>query len=123
MPAIINLAAEFGAGIISNNSLVTGSGAGVRFSSLSSAGVVVQIDRTPVLSTPTTPLIAVDIGSAASVAVVQLVGQSFVSCTTILFTTGAVAGTGALRVLYPDGSTLGWIPILPSGSVTAAARG
>lgn len=120
--AIINLAAEFGAGIIGNNSMVTGSGAAVRFSSLSSAGVVLQLDRA-VLGTPTTPLVTFDIGSTASVPAIQLLGQSFVSATTIAFTTGAVNGTGGIRVLYPDGVTYGWIPVLPSATLTGAARG
>lgn len=43
-----------------------------------------------------------------------------VSCTTILATTGATAGTFAIRVVRPDG-TFGWIPVYPDGTVTAAA--
>jgi len=118
--AIINLAAEFGAGIVGNASLTTGQAA-VRFSSLSSQGAVLQLDRS-VLGLTTAPLMIMDLGSTASVPAIQLVGQSFVSCTSILFITGGVNGTGAIRVLYPDGATFGWIPVLPSGAVTAAAR-
>lgn len=59
--------------------------------------------------------------SVASEAVMQLGGGAFVSATTIKFTTGAVAGTGAIRVALTDG-TFGWIPVLPDGTVTAAAE-
>ena len=59
--------------------------------------------------------------SVASEAVLQLGGTSFVSAVTIKFITGAVAGSGAIRVALTDG-TFGWIPVLPDGSVTAAAK-
>ena len=95
---------------------------GVTFKSSATEGVAFAVQQITVGS-PTVALQAFALGSTASAPVFQLLGQSFVSCTTILFTTGAVAGTGAIRVAYPDGVTLGWIPVLPSGSVTAAARG
>jgi hypothetical protein len=94
---------------------------GVTFKSNITEGVPLGVQRT-VVGSPTVALMAIALGSTASAPVFQLLGQSFVSATTILFTTGAVAGTGAIRVAYPDGVTLGWIPVLPSGSVTAAAR-
>lgn len=59
--------------------------------------------------------------SVASEAVLQLGGTSFVSAVTIKFITGGVAGSGAIRVALTDGS-FGWIPVLPDGAVTAAAR-
>jgi hypothetical protein len=92
------------------------------FKSSVTEGVPLAVQQITVGS-PTVALMAFALGSTASAPVVQLLGQSFVSATTILFTTGAVNGTGAIRVAYPDGVTLGWIPVLPSGSVTAAARG
>lgn len=122
MPLIRALDAEFGASYISNNSLATGSNPGLRLSSAATEGTVVKFDRAGVVGSPTIPLIQIDITSTASAPALQLIGQSFVSATTILFTTGATAGVGGLRVLYPDGVTLGWIPILPSGSLTGAAR-
>ena len=50
----------------------------------------------------------------------QLGGVAYVSCSTIKFITGAVAGTGAIRVVRTDG-TFGWIPVLPDSAITAAA--
>jgi hypothetical protein len=58
--------------------------------------------------------------SVASEATMQLGGTAFVSCSTINFTTAAVAGLGAIRVLRTDG-TFGWIPVMPNAAVTAAA--
>lgn len=58
--------------------------------------------------------------SRASGALFALKGDAFVSCTTILFTTGATSGTGAIRVVLTDG-TFGWIPVLPGGTVTPVA--
>ena len=58
--------------------------------------------------------------SVASGAAITLSGTSFVSVTTIKATTGAVAGSGAIRVIRTDGS-LGWIPVYPDGTITAAA--
>src|SRR3990167_5186022 len=55
--------------------------------------------------------------SIASGAVMMLGGKSFVSVTTIKFTTGGVAGSGAIRVVLTDG-TFGWIPVLPDGAIT-----
>lgn len=58
--------------------------------------------------------------SLPSGAALMLGGKSYVSVTTIAFTTGGVAGTGAIRVVRTDG-TFGWIPVLPDAAVTAAA--
>lgn len=57
--------------------------------------------------------------SRASAAFIKF-DAGLVSCTTILATTGATAGTYAIRVVRPDG-TFGWIPVYPDGAVTAAA--
>lgn len=97
---------------------------GLSFKSSATLGYALYLGRAgAVLAAPTVALMGINIGSTASTAAIALFGQSFVSCTTILFTTGGTAGTGALRVAYPDGVTLGWIPILPSGAVTGAVRG
>lgn len=95
---------------------------GVVFKSTVTEGVPFGLTRT-VLSSPTVALFSLAVGSTASAPIIQILGQGFVSCTTIAFTTGATSGTGAIRVAYPDGVTLGWIPVLPSGTITAAARG
>lgn len=83
-------------------------------------GVVAAFNRGVIVSSPTVSVISVGIGSAASAPVFELREQSFVSVTTILTTTGATSGSGAVRVKYGD--NYGWIPIFPTGSVTAAAR-
>lgn len=59
--------------------------------------------------------------SAASGAIISLQGQSFVSAVSLIFAASANwAGMGAIRVVRSDG-TFGWIPVLPSAQVTAAA--
>lgn len=121
MPAIVNLAAEFGAGIIGTSSLATG-GYALTLSAGATGGGSLLLNRT-VLSNATAPLITLNVGSTASVPAIMLEGQSFVSAVSILFTTGGVNGTGAIAVLLPDGQTRGWIPVLPPAAVTAAARG
>lgn len=129
MANLPNLAASPGADFTTDTPMIGFGGVagssvapGVTFKSSVTESVPLGVGRT-VLSSPTVALVSLAVGSAASAPIFQIVGQGFVSCTTILFTTGATAGTGALRVAYPDGVTLGWIPVLPSGSITAAARG
>ena len=89
--------------------------------SAATEGVVLNLNRNLVVSSPTVAVLALGIGSGASSPAIELREQSFVSCTTILFTTGATAGTGAIRVKYGD--NYGWVPVFPAGSVTAAPRG
>lgn len=129
MANLPNLAAAAGADFTSDTRMIGLSGTqgasvapGVTFKSNATEGVALGVAALTVGS-PTVALMALGLGSTASAPIFQILGQGFVSCTTILFTTGATAGTGALRVAYPDGVTLGWIPVLPSGSITAAARG
>ena len=58
--------------------------------------------------------------SGASIPVLGLSGSAFTSAVSIVFAaSGNWAGLGAVRVLYPDGTTYGWIPVLPSAVVTA----
>ncbi len=84
-------------------------------------GVPVTVGRTTAIASPTVALVALNLGSTASAPVFELQSQGFVSATTILFTTGATSGVGAIRVKYGD--NYGWIPVMPAGSVTGAARG
>jgi len=58
--------------------------------------------------------------SRASGALFAFTANALVSLTSVLATTGGVAGTYGLRVVRPDG-TFGWIPVYPDGAVTAAA--
>lgn len=84
------------------------------------AGSAAVTFKKTVISTATSGVVAIQ-ASGVSVPVFQLEARALVSCSTITFTTGAVAGTFAIRVCNGDGTILGWIPVLPSGSVTAAA--
>lgn len=119
MPNILNLTAETGADFIGDD---TGGVAGapqVSFRSAATEGLAANFGKT-VLSSPSVAVISLNIASTASAPVFELQNQAFVSATTIITTTGATAGTGAIRVKYGD--NYGWIPIFPSGSVTGAAR-
>ena len=115
MPNLPNLSAESGADYISEDTLAPG----VTFLSSATEGVPIQFART-VVGSPTVAIARLNINSTASAPVFELSNQAFVSATTILFTTGATAGVGALRVKHGDNYK--WIPLLPDGSVTAAAR-
>lgn len=65
--------------------------------------------------------IAIPTPSVASGAAIKLSGQAFVSAISLVFAASANwAGMGAIRVVRSDG-TFGWIPVLPSAVVTAAA--
>src|SRR5258708_39848979 len=120
MPAIINLAAEFGAEYIGNASVVAASVPAIHFKSQATESEVLKVSRT-VLGSPSIALVALDLGSAASAPALKLVGQSFVSCVSIVFAASANwGGLGAVRVEFSDGITYGWIPVIPSASVTAA---
>ena len=57
--------------------------------------------------------------SRASAALWKFEG-GLISASSILATTGGVAGTYAIRVVLPSG-VFGWIPIYPNGAVTGAA--
>ena len=60
--------------------------------------------------------------SGASVPVFEFQRNAIVSAVSIVFAaSGNWAGTGVIRVKYNDNTTLGWIPVLPSAVVTAAA--
>lgn len=75
----------------------------------------------PILAANAT-ITGVDIrgASVASGAAIAFSGDALVSCTTIKFITGGVAGTKAIRIVQADG-TFAWIPVLPDAAVTGAA--
>lgn len=60
--------------------------------------------------------------SGASVPVLEFQGNALVSAVSIVFAASANwAGMSVVRVKFSDGVTYGWIPVLPSAVVTAAA--
>ena len=60
--------------------------------------------------------------SGASVPVFEFQRNAIVSAVSIVFAaSGNWAGLAVVRVKKNDGDTLGWIPVLPSATVTAAA--
>lgn len=59
--------------------------------------------------------------SGASVPVLQFQANALVSAVSLIFAASANwAGMAAIRVQYPNGTSYGWIPVLPDGQVTAA---
>lgn len=132
MANILNIDAETGANIIGDDAEPTLS------ISNTSTGPALQLDRVVITSgatvsvnklTVNTPILAANAtitgvqvrgASVASGAVFAFTSGALVSLTSILATTGGVAGTYGLRIVKPDG-TFGWIPVYPDGAVTAAA--
>lgn len=130
MANTLNLNAEVGADMIGDDAQPTLS------LSNTSTGPGLKVDRTVVTSAATVAQLTIDAGilaanatvanlniegaSRASGAVFALKGDAFTSVTTIKFTTGGVAGSGAIRVVLTDG-TFGWVPVLPDAAITAAA--
>lgn len=137
MGKLLNLDAETGADIIDDGTeptlkITNSSGAALEVNTLvvsSSATIsganlaaISSLDLdTPILAANAT-ITGFDIrgASVASGAVMKFSGTAFVSCSTIDFTTAAIAGLGAIRVIRSDG-TFGWIPVMPDAAVTAAA--
>jgi hypothetical protein len=117
---ISNLNATFGANYIGNASAT---GSALTFGSGATEGTAVTFARAPVGSPTTGALIGLALGSTPSAAVFQLVGQADVSLVSIAFTGANEAGAAGIRVLRSDGTTFGWIPIMPSAAVVAAVRG
>ena len=114
MANLPNLNAEIGADFISDDAAP-----GATFLSSATEGLAVSFGKT-VAGSPTVAQVRLNTNSTASAPIFELTNQAFVSATTILFTTGATAGVGALRVKHGDNYK--WIPMLPDGSVTGAAR-
>ncbi len=145
MANLPNLDAEVGADYIADDAQPgvafrnTGTGPGLRvYGLVSTSAASIDLGFIPTIRAPTATAVALELdravegnstvailqlnlGSTASGPIFELGEQGFVSCTTILFTTGATAGVGAIRVKHGDNYK--WIPVLPDGSVTAGARG
>ena len=91
----------------------------------SGAGESLKIDKvtlaTPILAAnATVGVTKIQGASVASGAVLAFTNNALVSCSTILFITGGVAGTKVIRIVTQEGK-FGWIPVLPDSAVTAAA--
>jgi hypothetical protein len=115
MANIVNLNAETGANFIADDASPgltfsnTGGGAALRLTNTPTAGASIAV-------------LELGVGSVASAAALGLVGGAFTSAVSLIFAAGANwAGMGAIRVVRTDG-TGGWIPVLPDGQVTAAAK-
>ena len=130
MPNLVNLWAEAGANLVGNDAeptlslrnTSTGPGLlseGLAVSSTASIDAV-RVGGPILAANATITNFHLFGASRASGAIFALKGDAFVSVTSILATTGGVAGTGAIRVVLTDG-TFGWIPVYPSAAVTAAA--
>lgn len=129
---LINLNAETGANYIGDDAqpsltftnASTGPGLQVdRFVTTSGASISALTLNPGILAGNATVgvALAVPTPSVASGAILKLGGQAFVSAVSIVFAASANwAGMGAIRVVRSDG-TFGWIPVLPSAVVTAAA--
>lgn len=113
MANTINLNAEVGANYIGDDAQPT-----LTFSN-TGGGSALRLHNTP-SANASVAVLELGVGSVASAAAIGLIEGAFVSVSTVKFTTGGVAGSGAIRVVRTDG-TFGWIPVLPDGAVTAAA--
>lgn len=130
MGKLLNLDAETGANIVDDGTeptltITNSSGAALEVNGLVTSNASITATRlsieTPILAANAS-VTAFEIrgASVASGAVMKFSGNALVSCTSILFTTGGVAGTKAIRIVQADG-TFAWIPVLPDAAVTGAA--
>ena len=111
MANLVNLMAESGADMIGDDATPT-----LSFSN--TVGPALSVAAKNVANASISGLRLTN-ASMPSGAVIMLGAGAFVSAVSILFTTGGVAGTGAIRVVKSDG-TFGWVPVLPDAAVTAA---
>ena len=131
MAKLLNLDAETGANIVDADAteptlaISNASGVGFEVNKLVvSAGATITADKLAV----NTPILAANAtitgfsmrgASVASGAIMAFTGGALVSLTSVLATTGAVAGLAGIRVAKPDG-TFGWIAVYPDAMVTTA---
>ncbi len=132
-PALTITNTSSGAGLQTNRLNVTSSatiggplnlggsiGGSVTIASNATEGLPLSVLRT-VIGSPSVALTAFQV-SGASVPVFELKANALVSAVSIVFAASANwAGLALIRVKYSDGTTYGWIPVLPPGVVTAAA--
>lgn len=116
MANIINLSAETGAGYVGDDN----ASPAITFDN-TGTGSALRVQKSPAANNSIAAL-ELGVGSMASGAAFGLVQGAFVSAVSIVFAASANwAGMGGIRVARSDG-TFGWIPIIPDGSFTAAAR-
>jgi len=145
MAQIINLAAEIGGNMISDDAepalTLSNSSTGpglvalgavltstasidtINSRTITSAGdeTVLTLERTASGSYSVASLV-LGSNSAASGVTLELSGTAFVSVMSIDFGAGADwASAGAIRVKATDGDSLFWIPLLPDSAIEAAA--
>lgn len=131
MANVINLNAEVGANYIGDDAQPalrienssTGPGISVDKLHATSTATVAQLNIAQGVVAANATIVGLNLAtpSVASGAVLKLSGQAFVSAVSLVFAASANwAGMGAIRVVRSDG-TFGWIPVLPSAVVTAAA--
>lgn len=111
MPNLVNLNAEAGASMVGDDSSAT-------LALSNTVGPALEVASKGVANASISGLRLTN-ASMPSGAVMMLGVGAFVSVTTLLFTTGGVAGSGAIRIVKSDG-TFGWVPVLPDAAVTAA---
>lgn len=132
-PALTITNSSTGAGLQTNRLVVTGGAtiagqvnfagslsANVTIGSGATEGLAVTLVRT-VIGSPSVALQSYQV-SGASVPVFEFKSNALVSAVSIVFAaSGNWAGLQVVRVKFSDGTTYGWIPVLPSATVTAAA--
>lgn len=132
-PALTITNSSTGAGLQTNRLVVTGAatiGGQVNFAgsflgnvtiaSGATEALAVTLTRT-VIGSPSVALQAYQT-SGASIPVFEFKSNALVSAVSIVFAaSGNWAGLSVVRVKFSDGTTYGWIPVLPSATVTAAA--
>ena len=112
---VINIDAESGANFIGDESTPA-----MVFDNVGT-GAALRVVKTPAANASVAAL-ELGIGSTASGSVLGLTQGAFVSAVSIVFAAGTGwAGMGGIRVARTDG-TFGWIPVIPDGQFTAAAR-
>lgn len=132
-PALTITNSSSGPGLSTNRLLVTSSvtlAGDVNFAGVFNSTVTIASNVTlavpltlarTVIGAPSVALQAYSV-SGASVPVFEFKANALVSAVSIVFAaSGNWAGLSVVRVKMSDGTTYGWIPVLPSATVTAAA--
>lgn len=115
MANIVNLYAEAGAGLIGDDAQPA-----VAFSNQGN-GPALSLNFGTTIGLPSVALARFS-ATGASIPIFEFQANSMVSAVSIVFAASANwAGLSVVRVKFSDGTTYGWIPVLPSATVTAAA--
>lgn len=127
MANLLNLDAETGANMIGDDAQptleISNSSTGVALNLKATGAAALKINTSILAANATIINGGLELvgPSVASGAMLKLINRTaYASVSTIKFITGGVAGTGAIRVVLPDG-TFGWVPVLPDAAVTGIA--